>query len=160
LSRTKFGLVQQAIRDSENRVLFSGYASANYKLFVFVVSALIAAVGGVLYVPQVGITNPSEMGADKSIEAVIWVAIGGRGTLIGPVIGAVVVNSIKSWATRAYPDLWLLILGGIFIFVTVFMPKGLVGLPEQLRQMQQRRARARAKSASDLAAKNQIMGTK
>jgi len=160
LSRTKFGLVQQAIRDSENRVLFSGYASANYKLFVFVVSALIASVGGILYVPQIGIINPSEMATDKSIEAVIWVAIGGRGTLIGPVIGAVVVNAVKSWATRAYPDLWLLILGAIFIVVTVFMPKGLVGLPEQLRQAQQRRRKARAAVASDLAAKNQLVETK
>ena len=161
LSRTKFGLVQQAIRDSENRVLFSGYASANYKLFVFVVSALIASVGGVLYVPQIGIVNPIEMATDKSIEAVIWVAIGGRGTLIGPVIGAVVVNAVKSWATRAYPDLWLLILGAIFIVVTVFMPKGLVGLPEQLRQGHRRRRKARVNAAaSDLAAKNQLAETK
>ncbi|HZV34129.1 MAG TPA: urea ABC transporter permease subunit UrtC [Verrucomicrobiae bacterium] len=147
LSRTKFGLVQQAIRDSENRVLFSGYAAANYKLFVFVVSSLIAAVGGILYVPQVGIINPSEMAPDKSIEAVVWVAIGGRGSLIGPIIGAIIVNALKSWATRAYPDLWLLILGGIFIIVTVFMPRGLVGLPEQLRQAKQKRAKARAKAA-------------
>jgi urea transport system permease protein len=144
LSRTKFGLVQQAIRDSENRVLFSGYASGTYKLFIFVVSALIAAVGGMLFVPQVGIINPSEMGTDKSVEAVIWVAIGGRGTLIGPIIGAILVNALKSWATRAYPDLWLLILGGIFVLVTVFMPKGIVGLPEQLRQAWERRARKRA----------------
>ncbi|HEX3801010.1 MAG TPA: urea ABC transporter permease subunit UrtC [Verrucomicrobiae bacterium] len=160
LSRTKFGLVQQAIRDSENRVLFSGYAAGNYKLFVFVVSALIAAIGGMLYVPQVGIINPSEMGVDKSIEAVIWVSIGGRGTLIGPVIGAVVVNVIKSWATRAYPDLWLLILGGLFIVVTIFMPAGIVGLPAQIRQMRQRRAKARDNAAAELAEKSQLLGTK
>lgn len=147
LSRTKFGLVQQAIRDSENRVLFSGYAAANYKLFVFVVSALIAALGGILYVPQVGIINPSEMAPDKSIEAVIWVAIGGRGSLVGPIIGAIIVNALKSWATRAYPDLWLLILGGIFVVVTIFMPRGLVGLPEQLTQARQKRAKARAQTA-------------
>jgi urea transport system permease protein len=133
LSRTKFGLVQQAIRDSENRVLFSGYAAGYYKLFVFVICALIASLGGILYVPQVGIINPSEMGTEKSLEAVVWVAVGGRGTLIGPVIGAVFINALKSWTTRAYPDMWLLILGTLFILVTVFMPKGIVGLPGQLR---------------------------
>jgi urea transport system permease protein len=132
LSRTKFGLVQRAIRDQENRVLFSGYAAGYYKLFVFVLSALIAAVGGILYVPQVGIINPSEMQPDKSIEAVIWVAVGGRGTLIGPVLGAFGVNFLKSWATRAYPDIWLILLGGLFVLVTLFLPKGLVGLIEQL----------------------------
>lgn len=133
LTHTKFGLVQQAIRDRENRVLFSGYAAGYYKLFVFVLCALIASIGGILYVPQVGIINPSEMAPDKSLEAVVWVAVGGRGTLIGPVLGAFGVNALKSWATRAYPDLWLIFLGGLFVLVTVFMPKGLVGLPEQLR---------------------------
>jgi urea transport system permease protein len=144
LSRTKFGLVQQAIRDSENRVLFSGYAASYYKLFVFVFCALIASLGGILYVPQVGIINPSEMGTDKSLEAVVWVAVGGRGTLIGPIIGAVFINVLKSWSTRAYPDMWLLILGTLFILVTVFMPKGIVGLPEQLRTFYRR---LRAKTA-------------
>jgi urea transport system permease protein len=150
LSKTKFGLVQQAIRDSENRVLFSGYAAANYKLFVFVVSALIASLGGMLYVPQVGIINPSEMAPDKSIEAVVWVAIGGRGTLVGPIIGAIVVNALKSWATRAYPDMWLLILGAIFIVVTVFMPRGIVGLPQQLREIKARRLKARTATSADV----------
>jgi urea transport system permease protein len=138
LSRTKFGLVQQAIRDSENRVLFSGYAAAHYKLFVFVLCSFIAAIGGVLYVPQVGIINPSEMAPDKSLEAVVWVAVGGRGTLIGPIIGAIGVNALKSWATRAYPDMWLLILGTLFVLVTIFMPRGIVGLPEQLRALKRR----------------------
>ncbi len=138
LSRTKFGLVQRAIRDSENRVLFSGYAAGHYKLFVFVFCALIASLGGILYVPQVGIINPSEMGTEKSLEAVVWVAVGGRGTLIGPVIGAIFINALKSWTTRAYPDMWLLILGTLFILVTVFMPKGIVGLPEQLRSLRDR----------------------
>src|SRR5580658_3171312 len=133
LSRTKFGLIQQAIRDSENRVLFSGYAAGFYKLFVFVLCALIAALAGVLYVPQVGIINPSEMATDKSLEAVVWVAVGGRGTLIGPVLGAIGINALKSWTTRAYPDLWLLFLGVLFVIVTVFMPKGIVGLPAQIR---------------------------
>ncbi len=133
LSSTKFGLVQRAIRDGENRVLFSGYAAANYKLFVFVLSALIASVAGALYVPQVGIINPSEMVPAKSLEAVVWVAVGGRGTLIGPILGAVSINLLKSWATRAFPDLWLLFLGGLFIVVVVFLPGGLVSLPERLR---------------------------
>ncbi len=138
LSRTKFGLVQQAIRDSENRVLFSGYAAGNYKLFIFVLAALIASIGGLLYVPQVGIINPSEMSTDKSLEAVVWVAVGGRGTLIGPIIGAFGVNALKSWATRAYPDMWLLFLGTLFVLVTLFMPKGIVGLPQQLRALKKR----------------------
>ena len=131
LTRTKFGKIQRAVRDSENRVLFSGYAAANFKLFVFVVSAIIAGLAGALYVPQVGIINPSEMAPDKSLEAVVWVAVGGRGTLIGPVVGAIAVNALKSWATRAYPDLWLIILGAMFVIVVLFLPKGLVGLPSQ-----------------------------
>jgi urea transport system permease protein len=132
LSRTKFGLVQRAIRDGENRVLFSGYAAASFKLFIFVVSALIASVGGALYVPQVGGINPSVMTPDKSLEAVVWVAVGGRGTLIGPIIGAIAVNALKSWATRAYPDLWLFFLGGMFIIVVLLLPGGLVSLPGRL----------------------------
>ena len=132
LTLTKFGKIQRAVRDSENRVLFSGYAAGNFKLFVFVVSAIIAGLAGALYVPQVGIINPSEMAPDKSLEAVVWVAVGGRGTLIGPVIGAIAVNALKSWATRAYPDLWLIILGGMFVIVVLFLPKGIVGLPMQL----------------------------
>jgi urea transport system permease protein len=138
LTMTKFGKIQRAIRDSENRVLFSGYSTANFKLFVFVLAALIASLGGVLYVPQVGIINPSEMEPARSLEAVVWVAVGGRGTLVGPIIGAVAVNAMKSWATRAYPDLWLLFLGAMFIFVTLFMPKGLVGLLPQLGALKRR----------------------
>ena len=132
LITTKFGKIQRAIRDSENRVLFSGYSTANFKLFVFVLAALIASLAGVLYVPQVGIINPSEMSPEKSLEAVVWVAVGGRGTLVGPMIGAFMVNAMKSWATRTYPDLWLLFLGTMFILVTVLMPRGIVGLPAQL----------------------------
>jgi urea ABC transporter permease protein UrtC len=131
LTTTKFGLVQRAIRDSETRVLFSGYAAANYKLFVFVVSALIAAIGGALFPPQVGIINPSEMAPTKSLEAVVWCAVGGRGTLVGPIIGAIAVNKLESWATREFPDLWLIILGGLFILVVLFMPKGIFGLLSQ-----------------------------
>jgi urea transport system permease protein len=143
LTTTKFGKIQRAIRDSENRVLFSGYTTANFKLFVFVVASLIASLAGVLYVPQVGIINPSEMEPEKSLEAVMWVAVGGRGTLIGPILGAFAVNSLKSWATRAYPDLWSLFLGLTFILVTLFMPKGLVGLFGQLRGLWRRRFAAK-----------------
>ena len=132
------GKSNSAIRDSENRVLFSGYSTASFKLFVFVLAAMIAGLGGALYVPQVGIINPSEMAPDKSLEAVVWVAVGGRGTLVGPMIGAFAVNAMKSWATRAYPDLWLLFLGATFILVTLFMPKGIVGLPAQLAALKRK----------------------
>ena len=149
LTATKFGLVQRAVRDSETRVLFSGYAAANYKLFVFVLSALIASLGGALFVPQVGIINPSEMTPERSLEAVVWVAVGGRGTLIGPILGAVGINALKSWATRAYPDLWLIILGGMFVLVVLFMPKGLVGLPAQFKALWQRMRRPAAEPAAN-----------
>jgi len=147
LTSTKFGLVQRAIRDSENRVLFSGYATANFKLFVFVLAAVIASVGGALYVPQVGIINPSEMAPDKSLEAVVWCAVGGRGTLIGPILGAVSVNALKSYATRAFAEQWLYILGILFILVVLFVPNGLVGIPGQLSQLR-RKFRGGAKPAT------------
>jgi urea transport system permease protein len=132
LSRTKFGLVQRAIRDGENRVLFSGYAAAHFKLFVFVASAVIASIAGALYVPQVGGINPSVMTPDKSLEAVVWVAVGGRATLVGPIIGAVSINALKSWATRAFPDLWLIILGVLFIVVVLLLPGGIVSIPGKI----------------------------
>jgi len=140
LSRTKFGLVQRAVRDSETRVLFSGYAAASYKLFAFVVSALIASVGGALYVAQVRIINPSEMWPDKSLEAVVWCAVGGRGTLIGPVLGALGVNALKSWATTELADLWSILLGGLFIFFVLFLPKGIAGIPAMLSNALRHRA--------------------
>jgi urea transport system permease protein len=139
LTQSRFGLIQRAIRDSENRVLFSGYSTAHFKLFIFVGSAMIAAAAGALYVPQVGIINPSEMTPEKSLEAVVWVALGGRGTLVGPVVGAITVNSLKSWATRAYPDLWLIILGVSFVIVVMFMPKGIAGIPSQIMGLLPRR---------------------
>ena len=139
LTRTKFGLVQRAIRDSETRVLFSGYAAANYKLFAFVASAVIASLGGALFVAQVGAINPSEMNTEKSLEAVVWCAVGGRGTIVGPLIGAVGVNGLKTWATREFPDLWLIFLGVLFILCVLFMPKGVVGLPAQIRGLLARR---------------------
>ena len=138
LMTTKFGLIQRAIRDSENRVLFSGYATANFKLFVFVIAGIIAALGGALFVPQVGIINPSEMGTDKSLESVVWVAVGGRQSLIGPILGAIGCNALKSWATHAYAEQWPYILGALFVFVTLFMPKGIVGIPEQLRELKRK----------------------
>ncbi len=130
---TKFGKVQQAIRDSENRVLFSGYATTSFKLLIFVLAAVIAGAAGALYVPQVGIINPSEMTTDKSLEAVVWVAVGGRATLLGPVYGAIVVNVLKSWATTAYPDYWYIILGTLFVLAVLFAPNGIAGMPQQCR---------------------------
>jgi urea ABC transporter permease protein UrtC len=134
LTTTKFGKVQRAIRDSETRVLFTGYAAANFKLFVFVVCAMIAALGGALYVPQVGIINPGDMAPDKSLEAVVWVAVGGRGTLVGPIIGAISVNALKSYTTHAFPEYWLFIEGVLFILVVLFMPKGIIGLASQVSE--------------------------
>ncbi len=149
LTRSRFGLIQRAIRDSENRVLFSGYSAANFKLFVFVLSAVIAGIGGALYVPQVGIINPSEMWMDKSLEAVVWVAVGGRGTLYGPILGAIAVNYLKSWATTEFPDYWLIILGASFVLVVLFMPRGLVGIPAQIREFLDRRQGRKLAAAED-----------
>jgi len=137
LSYTKFGLVQRAIRDGENRVLFSGYATAHFKLFIFIIAAFIAAVAGALYTPQVGIINPSEMTPDKSLEAVVWCAVGGRATLIGPIIGAISVNSLKSWASQAAPDYWLVMLGGLFVVVVLLLPGGMVSIPSRLKALWQ-----------------------
>jgi urea transport system permease protein len=138
LTTTRFGLIQRAIRDSENRVLFSGYATAHFKLFVFVLSGIICGLGGALFVPQVGIINPSEMGPDKSLEAVVWCAVGGRGSLIGPILGAIGCNSLKSYATHAFAEQWPYFLGALFIFVTLFMPAGIAGLPAQFRALRKR----------------------
>ncbi len=121
------GKVLVAIRDSETRVLFSGYSPAAFKLFVFVVSAVLAGVAGALYVPQVGIITPAKIGVLPSIEMIIWVAVGGRGTLLGPVVGAVGVSWLQSILTTSYPDLWLFVLGGLFVSVVLFLPDGVVG---------------------------------
>ena len=149
LTTIKFGKIQRAIRDSENRVRFSGYATAHFKLFVFVLCAIIAAMAGAVYVPQVGIINPSEMAPEKSLEVVVWVAVGGRGTLLGPIVGAITVNAMKSWATRAYPDLWFIFLGLLFILVVVLLPGGIVSLPARLRAAWNNRRRPPEES-SDL----------
>ena len=147
LTSSRFGKIQRAIRDSENRVLFSGYATANFKLFVFVLAAVIAGLGGALFVPQVGIINPSEMAPDKSLEAVVWVAVGGRGRLAGPILGAVGVNWLKSVATHSAPEYWLYILGGLFVVMTLCFPQGVVGMPDQWRAWRERRRRVAASAA-------------
>jgi urea transport system permease protein len=125
---SKLGRILVSIRDAESRTRFLGYRVEHYKLFVFTVSAMMAGLAGALYVPQVGIINPSEFSPENSIETVIWTAFGGRGTLWGAAIGAIVVNAAKSWLTGVMPDAWLFMLGGLFIVVTLFMPKGLAGL--------------------------------
>ena len=132
LVKSKFGRVLTAIRDAESRVMFIGYNPLWYKLGIWVVSAVLCGIAGALYVPQVGIINPSEMSPGNSIEIAIWVAVGGRGTLIGPIIGAFVVNLAKSWFTVSFPEYWLFFLGLLFIVVTLMLPQGLVGLWKKL----------------------------
>jgi urea transport system permease protein len=124
---SRLGRVLVGVRDAESRTRFLGYRVENYQLFVFTVSAMLAGVAGALYVPQVGIINPKEFAPANSIEIVIWVAIGGRGCLYGAVLGAVLVNYLKSYLTGAFPEIWLYFLGALFIVVTIFLPKGLVG---------------------------------
>ncbi len=133
LTRSHLGQVLCAIRDAEDRVRFLGYRVEHYKLAAFVVSAMLAGVAGALYVPQAGIINPTEFQPLNSIEAVIWVAVGGRGTLIGAVIGAVSVNFAKTWFTAAFPEAWLFALGALFIVTTRYLPDGLVGLAQRWR---------------------------
>ena len=117
-----------AIRDAETRVMFSGYSPLPYKLSIWVISAIMCGIAGALYVPQVGIINPGEMSAANSIEIAVWAAVGGRGTLIGPIAGAFLVNGAKSWLTVSAPEFWLYFLGALFIGVTLYMPQGVVGL--------------------------------
>jgi urea transport system permease protein len=133
LVRSKFGRVLQAIRDAESRTMFCGYDPLPYKLAIWTISAVMCGVAGALYVPQVGIINPSEMSPANSIEIAIWAAVGGRGTLIGPIAGAFIVNGAKSWLTVTFPEFWLYVLGALFIAVTLFMPQGVVGLVKKLR---------------------------
>jgi urea transport system permease protein len=128
ITTSKLGRVLIAIRDASSRVRFLGYSVTAYQLFVFTLSAMLAGVAGALYVPQVGIINPSEYSPANSIEAVIWVAVGGRGSLYGAVLGAFAVNGAKTWLTTSVPELWLFVLGGLFIAVTLFLPRGLIGL--------------------------------
>ena len=125
---SRLGRVVTAIRDGESRLMFLGYGPLAYKLFVWTVSAVLCGIAGALYVPQVGIINPSEMSPGNSIEMAIWVAVGGRGTLIGPIIGALTVNGAKSIFTNYFPEYWLFFLGAIFVAVPLLLPKGIVGL--------------------------------
>jgi urea transport system permease protein len=137
----------QAIRDAESRARFIGYRVEHYKLWLFTFSAMLAGIAGALYVPQVGLINPGEFAPINSIEVVIWVAVGGRGTLYGAVIGALVVNYAKTVLTDALPEIWLYALGALFVVVTLFLPRGVVGLLPDLRmkldELRARRARIR-----------------
>jgi urea transport system permease protein len=132
LVQSKFGRVLQAIRDAESRVMFSGYSPTPYKLTIWVISAVMCGIAGALYVPQVGIINPSEMSPANSIEMAVWAAVGGRATLIGPIVGAFLVNGAKSWLTVTAPEFWLYFLGALFIGVTLFLPQGIVGFVQKI----------------------------
>ena len=131
---SKYGRVLQAIRDAESRVMFTGYDPVAYKISIFTLSAVMCGVAGALYVPQVGIINPGEMSPAASIEIAIWAAVGGRATLIGPIVGAFFVNGAKSWFTVAFPEFWLFFLGALFIAVTLFLPDGVVGLLKRKKE--------------------------
>jgi len=152
ITNSKLGRVLLALRDTESRVRFLGYSVTNAKLFVFTVSAVLAGVAGALYVPQVGIINPSEFSPGNSIEIAIWVSVGGRGTLVGAILGAGLVNLAKTWLTSAAPEIWLFILGGLFILTTLVFPRGIVGI---FRQLHWRRPDAESPAAPPLAAKEQ-----
>ena len=152
LMRAKFGRVLQAIRDAEGRVMFSGYNPLGYKLTIWTLSAVMCGVAGALYVPQVGIINPGEMSPANSIEIAVWAAVGGRATLVGPIVGAFVVNGAKSWLTVAAPEFWLYFLGALFIAVTLFLPDGIVGLVRQWRDARGVRAGRAASGAGTAAA--------
>jgi urea transport system permease protein len=133
VTRSKLGRVLLALRDAESRVRFLGYSATNAKLLVFTLSAVLAGLAGALYVPQIGIINPSEFSPANSIEIAIWVSVGGRGTLVGAAIGAVLVNLAKTWLTGALPEVWLFFLGGLFVASTLIFPRGVIGLLQQLR---------------------------
>ena len=137
LIRSKFGRVLTAVRDAESRLMFVGYDQLWFKLFVWTLSAVLCGIAGALYVPQVGIINPGEMSPPNSIEMVIWVATGGRGTLIGPIIGAFAVNGLKTFLTTTFPEIWLYALGLVFVLVTLFLPQGIVGLFRKLTRARQ-----------------------
>jgi urea transport system permease protein len=142
ITTSKLGRVLLALRDAESRVRFLGYSVTGAKLFVFTVSAVLAGIAGALYVPQVGIINPSEFSPANSIEIAIWVSVGGRGTLAGAALGAVLVNLAKSWLTGAAPEMWLFFLGALFVLTTLAFPRGIVGIVGQLRILAGRRRSA------------------
>lgn len=148
ITLSRFGKVLIAVRDAESRTRFMGYRVEGYKLAAFTLSAVMAGFAGALYVPQVGIINPGEFAPQNSIEAVVWVAVGGRGTLVGAAIGAVVVNLGKTLFTGWIPELWLFALGGLFVFVTLLMPKGILGtVPQLIEMMRNRKAQNAAEAA-------------
>jgi urea transport system permease protein len=149
---SKLGKVLVAIRDAESRTRFLGYRVERYKLTVFTLSAMLAGVAGALYVPQVGIINPGEFAPANSIEVVIWVAVGGRGTLAGAILGALAVNAGKTWFTGVLPEFWLFALGGLFVFVTLLMPRGILGTAEVAWERGRRFRGGRAKVAIPYAA--------
>ena len=134
---SRYGRVIVAIRDAENRSRFLGYKTESYKVWLFVYSAVLAGIAGALYVPQVGIINPGEFSPINSIEVVVWVAVGGRGTLYGAIAGALLVNFAKTRFTGLFPEAWLFALGGLFVFVTLFLPKGIIGLLDKFKQKKQ-----------------------
>jgi urea transport system permease protein len=149
LVASKFGRVLQAIRDAESRVMFSGYNPIGYKLTIWTFSAVMCGVAGALYVPQVGIINPSEMTPASSIEIAIWTAVGGRATLVGPIVGAFFVNGAKSWFTQVFPEFWLYFLGALFIAVTLFLPGGIVGAFRHPRVLARLRRGARREQGAN-----------
>jgi urea transport system permease protein len=140
----RVGRVLTAIRDDEAKVRFSGYDTLRYKLFAWTISAMLCGLAGAFYVPQVGIINPSEMQPSGSIEMVLWVAVGGRGTLVGAIAGAISVNAAKSWLTAAAPTSWLYCLGGLFVIVTLVLPRGIAGIAELRRKRNAGSASTRA----------------
>ena len=148
LVTSKYGKVLVAVRDAESRTRFLGYRVENYKLVAWVLSAMLAGVAGALYVPQVGIINPSEFAPAQSIEMVIWVAVGGRGTLVGAALGALIVNAGKTWFTGVLPEAWLFALGALFVLVTLFLPKGVLGLAASLSDKWKARRSASAPTPS------------
>ncbi|MGF1552447.1 MAG: urea ABC transporter permease subunit UrtC [Paracoccaceae bacterium] len=150
ITASRAGRVLVAVRDAEARARFLGYRVERYKLFVFTLSAMMAGAAGALYVPQVGIINPGEFSPANSIEVVVWVAVGGRGTLVGAALGAISVNAVESWITTLAPDLWLFVLGGLFVAATLFLPRGILGAVDAWRER-----RARAKPGADAEAARQ-----
>jgi len=132
LTRTRFGKIQRAIRDSENRVRFSGYCTENFKLFIFTLAAIIAGIAGALWLPQAGGINGDVFLPRESLWVVVWVAVGGRGTIWGPVIGAILISALKSWAQREYENTWIIILGGVFLIIVLFLPGGISSLGKKL----------------------------
>ena len=149
ITQSRFGKLLIATRDAESRTRFLGYRPERVKLFVWTLSAMMAGIAGALYVPQVGIINPGEFAPANSIEIVIWTAVGGRSTIVGPVIGAIVVNGGKSWFTGLFPEFWLFVLGAIFVLTTLFLPKGIVGTAGNALQNLRRRRFAKGKQTTE-----------